>query len=65
MYLNFIDFRKAFDSIHHASLGKIVKQYGVPQKNVNILKLFYQNYECTVKLPASTRRWFDIKTGIC
>ena len=59
MYHNFVDFRKACDSIHQASLWKIVKLYGV-----NILKLCYQNYECTVKLTASTPRWFDIKTSV-
>ena len=31
-YLNFIDFKNAFDSIHLESMRAIMKKYGVPEK---------------------------------
>lgn len=31
-YLNLIDFKKAFDSIHLESMRAIMKKYGVPEK---------------------------------
>ena len=38
LVINFIDFKKAFDSIHDQSLWKIFKLYGVPDKCINISK---------------------------
>ena len=36
LYINYIDFEKAFDSIHHPSLWKILAAYGIPAKVMNI-----------------------------
>ena len=41
LYLNFIDYEKAFDSIHRESLWKIMRSYGIPEKLINIIKEFY------------------------
>lgn len=40
LYVNFIDFKKAYDSIHRNTLWKIVKAYGVPEKIVSLIKCF-------------------------
>ena len=37
LYANFIDFEKAFDSIHRDSLWKILRHYGIPSKLVNVI----------------------------
>ena len=50
LYINFIDFKKAFDSIHRDTLWKIVKAYGVPDKIVTLMKCFYTKFECAVLL---------------
>ena len=39
LYVNFIDFEKAFDSIHRDSLRLIMRRYGIPVKIVRIVKL--------------------------
>ena len=39
--INFVDFQKAFDSLHRPSLWKILTLYGFPEKYVNIIKAFY------------------------
>ena len=49
IYVNVLDFEKAFDSIHRTSLWKILRQYGIPQKIVNVLTLFYNNFTCCVQ----------------
>ena len=36
----FVDFKKAFDSIHRGKMMKIIRIYGVPKK---LIDLFYQN----------------------
>ena len=40
LYLGFIDFEKAFDSIHRDSLWIIMRKYGIPEKIVRMVKLF-------------------------
>jgi len=41
LYMNFIDFEKAFDSVHHTTIWNILRSYGFPGKIVNILSSFY------------------------
>ena len=48
LYTHFIDFEKAFDSIHRESLWKIMKSYGIPEKLVKMVKIMYEDFECTV-----------------
>ena len=48
-YLNFIDFKKAFDSILLESMRAIMKKYGVPEKIIWMVKIFYEDFKCTVE----------------
>ena len=57
--MNFIDYEKAFDSIHRDSLWQILRAYGIPQRIVNIIKCFYSNFTCCVG-----QGDFEIKTGV-
>ena len=61
IYINFIDFEKAFDSVHRDSLWKILRQYGVPQKLVNIIVLFYKDFSCNLK---NSNKTFPVKSGV-
>ena len=40
LYINFVDFEKAFDSIHRNSLWKILRHYGIPQEIVSTIQSF-------------------------
>ena len=64
LYINFIDFKKAFDSIHRDTLWKIVKAYGVPDKIVTLMKCFYTKFECTVLLNNKETDWFTVNSGV-
>lgn len=46
LFLNFIEFKKAFDGVHEESLWKISRSYGTPQSYVNIFKSLYANPCC-------------------
>lgn len=50
LYLAFIDYNKAFDSISHNSLWTALKQFNVDQKYINILIYIYSNNYSQVKL---------------
>ena len=38
LVVNFIDFKKAFDSLHRPSMWKILRSYGLPTKIINMIK---------------------------
>ncbi|XP_065557750.1 uncharacterized protein LOC136025699 [Artemia franciscana] len=49
MYHVFVDFEKAFDSIHRESLWKILRHYDIPDKLVSLIIALYENKECCVR----------------
>jgi hypothetical protein len=63
LYVNFIDFSKAFDSLHRDKLWKILEYYGIPTKLISLIRIFYDNYKCSVKQQGA-EAWFDVKTGV-
>ena len=64
LYINFIDFEKAFDSIHRESLWLIIRKYGIPEKIIRIIRLFYDDFECAVEDQGEACEWFNIKTSV-
>ncbi len=48
LYTHFIDFEKAFDSVHRESLSNIMSMYGIPEELIALVKVMYNNFECTV-----------------
>ncbi|PIO70049.1 hypothetical protein TELCIR_08113, partial [Teladorsagia circumcincta] len=64
LFINFIDFKKAFDSIHRDSLWEILKIYGIPSRFINIFKNLYLNSSCCVRTNDGYTRFFDITTGV-
>jgi hypothetical protein len=61
LFINYIDFRKAFDSLHRETLWKILRSYGIPLKICTLMKAFYDNFECSVILGNSISEPFIVK----
>ena len=61
LYINFVDFEKAFDSIHRDSLRRILRAYGIPLRIVQIIKNFYHNFTCSV---GGSSLNIQVKTGV-
>jgi len=57
---NFIDFCKAFDSVHRPALRKILGMYGFPEQNISILQNLYQDSKCAVRTNGDTSEWFTV-----
>ena len=49
--LTFVDFRKAFDSIHREKMLQILLAYGIPLLIVNAIGVMYKNTTTRVKCP--------------
>ena len=64
LFINFIDFKKAFDSIHRNTLWKLMGSYGIPNKIINLVKCFYNNVKCSVILGNTISENFIIKCGV-
>ena len=64
MYLIFVDFEKAFDSIDRNSLWKILQYYGIPEKIVSLIVALYENTECCVRTQDGNTRYFRIMSGV-
>lgn len=43
LYVNFINFKKAFDGVHLKSLWKILRAYGIASKMANIIRKFCEH----------------------
>jgi len=62
--VNFIDFRKAFDSIHRPVLWKILQQYGLPTKIVSVIQKLDEESSSAVRVNGDTSSWFQVETGV-
>jgi len=62
--LLFLDFRKAFDSIHRDKMFSILKAYGLPDEMIQSIKLLYQNTRAKVSSPDGETDEFDILVGV-
>ena len=48
LYINFIDFEKAFDSTSREVLWKLLRHYGMPDKMVTIIRVLYEGFSAQV-----------------
>ena len=62
--INFVDFKKAFDSVHRETVWNIAKVYGIPQNFISIFKNLYLNSSCCIKTGTSHTEFFDIVSGV-
>ena len=63
LFVNYVDFEKAFDSIHRDSLWSIMAYYGIPDKLIRMVKLLYEAFECAVLEDGEESKWFRVKQG--
>ena len=64
LYINYVDFRKAFDSVHRPSLWNIVTSYGIPIRFVSIFKDLYEGSSCCIQNSNGTSAPFDVLSGV-
>ena len=48
LYTHFIDFEKAFDSIHREGMWRIIKDCGFPNKLIRMVKITCDDFEYSV-----------------
>ena len=65
IYFCFIDYAKAFDCVDHNKLWKILKEMGIPEHLICLLRNLYPGQEATVKTGHGTTDRFQIGKGVC
>ena len=62
--LLFVDFSKAFDSIHRGKMEKILLVYGLPKETVAAIMVLYKNTKSLVRSPDGDTKFFEILAGV-
>ena len=63
-YFCFIDYAKAFDCVDHNKLWNILKEMGIPDHLICLLRNLYAGQEATVRTGHGTMDWFQIGKGV-
>ena len=61
----FIDYTKDFDCVDHNKLWNILKEMGIPDHLICLLRNLYAGQEATERTGHGTTDWFQIKKGVC
>ena len=64
IYFCFIDYTKAFDSVDHNKLWKILQEMGIPDHLTCLLRNLNAGQEATVRTRHGTTDWFQIGKGV-
>ena len=59
----FVDFSKAFDSIHRGKMEQVLIAYGLPKETVAAIMMLYKNMKVKVCSPDGDTDYFDIVAG--
>ena len=65
IYFCFINYAKAFDSVDHNKLWKILQEMGIPEHLTCLLRNLFGGKEATARIKQGTVDWFQIDKGVC
>ncbi|CAH2219234.1 Hypothetical predicted protein [Pelobates cultripes] len=58
IYFCFIDYSKAFDCVDHNNMWQVLKEMGVPDHLIRLLRNLHVDHEATVRTKHGTTEWF-------
>lgn len=64
LYIAFIDFTKAFDTVNRPLLFKILVKIGCPPKLVKLIELLYANVKAQLIIDGELSKLFDYNCGV-
>jgi len=63
LFINFVDFKAAFDSIRRDFIWCSMRHYGLPEKYVRIFQSFFGGTMSAVRVNGELTDWFDVNSG--
>ena len=64
LYVVFIDYEKAFDSVDRSTLWKLLQHYGIPKKIIRMIRLAYEPSTCQVIHGNTLTEPFTVLSGV-
>jgi hypothetical protein len=64
LYVVFVDFSKAFDTVDRDTLWKVLDVYGCPEKLINIVKEFHSGMKGQVLVGSEPSEAFEVHHGV-
>ena len=64
IYVTFVDYAKAFDSVIHSRLWSTMRNMGFPGHIIGLLESLYENQESAVRTNVGTTDWFKVTKGV-
>ena len=62
--INFIDYKKAFDSVDRETIWKLLRHYGVFEKIISLIQCTFQDMSCGNAHAGQLSESFEVKTGV-
>ena len=62
LYINFVDYEKAFDSLDRYILWKLLRHYGIPENIITLIRNIYDGMTCKVTHAGRPTESFQVKT---
>jgi len=64
LYVCFVDFKKAFDSMSHEKLWETMMGMGYPLHLIDLLAKLYRKQLTKLKVAGTLSQWFLVKKGV-
>ncbi len=64
LYIDFVNYEKAFYSVHQRSLWQLLQHYRIPIKLMSLIKNSYEGMTCRVALVGHFTKSFTVRTGV-
>lgn len=64
VYMCFIDYSKAFDCVDYDRMWLTLRDMGIPEHLIVLLRNLYTNQEATVRTEHGVCKWFPIEKGV-
>jgi len=64
LYMTFVDFERAFDSVDRDVIWRLMHHYGIPPKFINIIQRLYEDSTCQVVHNGKLTDPFTVRTGV-
>ena len=64
LWLAFIDFEKAFDTVKHDQLWIAMSEQGIPEEYITITQRLYVKQKMQIKVEDKSSRMFEVQKGV-
>ena len=64
LYISFIDYEKAFDSVDRETMRMLLRHCRVPEKIISLIRCTFQDMSCRIADAGQQSESFEVKTGV-